>query len=72
MRGGGGEGGGGPRLPLTPPPPLVPQVLVSQQVEVGAGSVSPAGGDAAPHPAEAPGEECGTGGLRQRLLPADR
>ncbi|XP_049674789.1 extended synaptotagmin-1 isoform X1 [Accipiter gentilis] len=46
-------------------------VLVSQQVEVGAGSVSPAGGDAAPHPAEAPGEECGTGGLRQRLLPAD-
>uniref|UniRef100_A0A8B9RYQ2 Extended synaptotagmin 1 n=1 Tax=Accipiter nisus TaxID=211598 RepID=A0A8B9RYQ2_9AVES len=47
-------------------------VLVSQQVEVGAGSVSPAGGDAAPQPAEAPGEECGTGGLRQRLLPADR
>ncbi|XP_074905703.1 extended synaptotagmin-1 [Buteo buteo] len=43
-------------------------VLVSQQVEVGAGSVSLAGGDAAPQPA---GEECGTGGLRQRLLPAD-
>ncbi|NWZ59065.1 ESYT1 protein, partial [Haliaeetus albicilla] len=34
-------------------------------------SVSLAGGDAAPQPAEAPGEECGTGGLRQRLLPAD-
>ncbi|KAM9617161.1 extended synaptotagmin-1 isoform 3-T3 [Morphnus guianensis] len=46
-------------------------VLVSQQAEVGAGSVSLAGGDAAPQPAEAPGEECGTGGLRQRLLPAD-
>ncbi|KAF1571792.1 Extended synaptotagmin-1, partial [Eudyptes moseleyi] len=47
-------------------------VLVSQQVEVGASSVSPAGGDAAPQPAEAPGEEeCGAGGLRQRLLPAD-
>ncbi|XP_069662446.1 extended synaptotagmin-1 [Haliaeetus albicilla] len=46
-------------------------VLVSQQVEVGASSVSLAGGDAAPQPAEAPGEECGTGGLRQRLLPAD-
>ncbi|KAM6189119.1 extended synaptotagmin-1 [Sarcoramphus papa] len=47
-------------------------VLVSQQVEVGAGSVSPAGGDAAPQPTETPGEEeCRAGGLRQRLLPAD-
>ncbi|XP_054663073.1 extended synaptotagmin-1 [Grus americana] len=48
-------------------------VLVSQQAEVGASSVSPAGGgDAAPQPMEAPGEEeYGAGGLRQRLLPAD-
>lgn len=47
-------------------------VLVSQQAEVGASSVSLAGGDAAPQPAEAPGEEeCGAGGLRQRLPPAD-
>ncbi|KAM6112302.1 LOW QUALITY PROTEIN: extended synaptotagmin-1 [Phoenicopterus ruber ruber] len=46
-------------------------VLVSQQAEVGASSVCPAGGDAAPQP-EAPGEEeCGAGGLRQRLLPAE-
>ncbi|KAM6364859.1 LOW QUALITY PROTEIN: extended synaptotagmin-1 [Pluvialis apricaria] len=47
-------------------------VLVSQQAEGGAGSVSPEEGDAAPQPAEAPGEEeSGAGGLRQRLLPAD-
>ncbi|NXL55006.1 ESYT1 protein, partial [Podilymbus podiceps] len=60
----------GTRTPLTPL--LAPQVLVSQQVEGGAGSVTPAGGDTAPQPAEAPGEEeCGAGGLRQRLLPAE-
>lgn len=68
---GGGKAAGGVRTFLTPL--LAPQVLVSQQVEAGASSVSPAGGDAAPQPAEAPGEEeCGAGGLRQRLLPADR
>ncbi|XP_074709802.1 LOW QUALITY PROTEIN: extended synaptotagmin-1 [Strix uralensis] len=48
-------------------------VLVSQQAEEGAGGVALAGGGhAAPQPAEAPGEEeCGAGGLRQRLPPAD-
>ncbi|XP_075593785.1 LOW QUALITY PROTEIN: extended synaptotagmin-1 [Balearica regulorum gibbericeps] len=48
-------------------------VLVSQQAEVGpAACPRPGGGDAAPQPMEAPGEEeCGAGGLRQRLLPAD-
>ncbi|KAM7079823.1 LOW QUALITY PROTEIN: extended synaptotagmin-1 [Ciconia maguari] len=47
-------------------------VLVSQQVEGGASSVSPDGGDAAPQPAEVPGEEeHGAGGLRQRLVPAE-
>ncbi|KAK4807280.1 hypothetical protein QYF61_006341 [Mycteria americana] len=47
-------------------------VLVSQQVEVGASSVSLDGGDAAPQPAEVPGEEeHGAGGLRQRLVPAE-
>ncbi|XP_064330400.1 extended synaptotagmin-1 isoform X2 [Phalacrocorax carbo] len=46
-------------------------VLVSQQAEMGASSVSPDGGDAAPQPAEADEEESGAGGLRQRLLPAD-
>lgn len=67
----GAVGGGVAGTFLTPP--LAPQVLVSQQVEAGASSVSPAGGDAAPQPMEAPGEEeYGAGGLRQRLLPADR
>ncbi|XP_071585525.1 extended synaptotagmin-1 isoform X1 [Heliangelus exortis] len=47
-------------------------VLVSQQAEAGAGSVSLDGGDSAPQPSEAPGEEeGGAGGLRQRLLPTD-
>ncbi|KAM9214618.1 LOW QUALITY PROTEIN: extended synaptotagmin-1 [Leptosomus discolor] len=44
-------------------------VLVSQQAEASVG-----GGDDAPQPAGRPGgeeEECGAGGLRQRLLPAD-
>ncbi|KAM6106254.1 extended synaptotagmin-1 [Pterocles gutturalis] len=43
-------------------------VLVSQQVEAGAGSVSLGEGDAALQPAEAPGED--GGGLRHRLPPA--
>ncbi|OPJ69977.1 hypothetical protein AV530_008462 [Patagioenas fasciata monilis] len=47
-------------------------VLVSQQAELGGGSVALAGGDAAPQPMEAPGDgESGAGGLRQRLLPSD-
>ncbi|XP_027764171.1 extended synaptotagmin-1 [Empidonax traillii] len=50
-------------------------VLVSQQVEAGAGG-SLEGGDTDPQPTEARGEqeeeeECGTGGLRQRLPPVD-
>ncbi|NWI54748.1 ESYT1 protein, partial [Calyptomena viridis] len=48
-------------------------VLVSQQVEAGAGSGSLKGGDTDPQPAEMRGEEeCGTGGLRQRLHPVER
>ncbi|NWS11499.1 ESYT1 protein, partial [Pachyramphus minor] len=49
-------------------------VLVSQQVEAGA-SGSLEGGDTDPQPTETRGEqeeeECGTGGLRQRLLPTE-
>ncbi|NXL98066.1 ESYT1 protein, partial [Tyrannus savana] len=49
-------------------------VLVSQQVEARAGG-SLEGGDTDPQPTEACGEQeeeqCGTGGLRQRLPPAD-
>ncbi|NWX51837.1 ESYT1 protein, partial [Steatornis caripensis] len=69
-----GGAGGGQVWGWDPPhAPLALQVLVSQQVEAGAGgSVSLPEGDAAPQPTEAPGEEeCGAGGLRQRLLPAE-
>ncbi|XP_064494934.1 LOW QUALITY PROTEIN: extended synaptotagmin-1 [Pseudopipra pipra] len=49
-------------------------VLVSQQVEAAAGGALE-GGDTDPQPAEERGEEeeeeCGTGGLRQRLPPKD-
>ncbi|XP_065510307.1 extended synaptotagmin-1 [Caloenas nicobarica] len=62
--------GGGPHSQLLLRAQL--GVLVSQQVELGAGSAALAGGDAAPQPAEASGdEESGAGGLRQRLLPPD-